>query len=204
MPKTLTHPFQSAFRIFRASPVPFLGCAAVCLSALAGCLSDGGGSASPFEGQWKDREEDTFTLNDSLYRVELVRYVETRGYYVPFAGPRAGPDSGKAPAPDSLYDAFHAQYSCLRPDCDSLLWTRKYYFRITADTLKTYQIINGDLASYGAMKFRFDRDSTYITVYAMVEAASHYRFYSGGDSLLVEDGLRDLHLGRSQDPLPEP
>ncbi|GEM_PF-5727975 len=175
-------------------------------SAIAGCLFDGGKRESPFIGEWKDRDPYMFRMQDSLIRVDLHRYADSLGYYVPLEVPIGQrPDPMKNPLPDSLFLEFTGQWKCTRTDCDSVLWIQRQYRIITADSIKTYKLLDGSLESLETVKFRYTRDSIYYEFPALnFELAVYYRFYADGDSLQLWEDPGAFHFGRSRDALPAP
>lgn len=168
--------------------------------AIWGCLS-GSEGRSQFEGQWRGSEPFVFTLRDSLYQVELKRYADGLGYYLPF-DPELyeEPTPGKTRMPDSLWLAF--RYDCTRADCDSVLHTTLYYLRFENDSLKHIDLKNGEVEYFNTNKFRVDRDSIYENIEFDIEIASSYLLYANGDSLEIGQWGYPEYFGRNRDVLP--
>lgn len=172
---------------------------------LSGCLFKDDKIGNPFTGEWKSRESTAFTMRDSLYRIELVEFIEARGYYVPFANPFDYRDSTRKSAPDSLYTKFDLQFRCSRSDCDSILWTLNQYYVFTVDSMKTFLTKNNSLDVFSSQEFRYTQDSIYYKLPSSAfEYGIPYIFYAGGDSLQLWEAPNHLSLGRSKDVLPLP
>lgn len=191
--------FPTSSPIFRC--VQSIGLLASSL-AIWGCLS-GSEVHSQFEGQWRGSEPFVFRLRDSLFQVELKRYADGLGYYLPFDPPDfyGEPTIGKARMPDSLWLAF--RYDCTRADCDSVLHTTLYYLRFEGDSLKHINLRNGEVEGFYANTFRVDRDSIYENLGSVdFEIASEYLLYANGDSLEIRLWGYPEYFGRNRDVLP--
>jgi hypothetical protein len=170
---------------------------------LSACLlgRDGDKSDNPFLGQWKDAEDETYAVRDSLYREQLIAYLIDRGYTFT----DGVPDSIWS-IPPAVYDSFNTTFSCTAPVCDSILTIQKEYLVFTADSSTYSRLWNGVLQFRNTKAYHFDADSLYSIpeipwIDSFVVSAS-YRFSANGDTLRInEEGFAELYI-RNADVLP--